>query len=1392
VGIGTSSPRVLLDLAKANNVGQVLLIGETSTNIRTGFGLDSSTAGMRIFCPNVASEAIYMGGISTSDGSTWTRNHSFGIAGKNSWLNEQGGNVGIGTSSPSATLTVIATNNTGSRIQLGTASTSTFMDANKVNDFMVLTAPFGNNPASVSNAGAKWGIKMNGSIDGINTKGKAACIYAVSEDGAGYNRTVGMALHTSGFDLDNAERVRITNGGYVGIGTSTTTSGLQIQTEGTNTASGSFLFVRSTNASFGGGAIGVGYQYAAAVGNNYTPFRIRGGSTNAIFTINSSGTVYAGDTTGAVIYGNHDPYYTFNQDTNTGMDWAAADTLTFKTGGTERLRIDTNGNVGIGTTVQNQKLSIYPGTTGGISLQDSGGTTRSYFFIDNTNPTYSTGIRTTNYYIDFDSSGGAQNAIRFYTGTGAIGTGTERMRVTGTGNIGIGTSSPISKLNAYASGSNLSVLKIDGGNGTLFEVTDQLSGSLFSVNTIAGLPVMEAFSNNRVVMGKYNANDFVISGSRVGIGTSNPSNKTTIEADATGVSFADNGIGQLVIRGATNTAKRLALGIDTTNNIGVIQSQLYGTGQYPLALNPAGGSVGVGVLTNLSTVGVGSSAATTLGLLRTGVIAVGGNIGPSINFYLAQNATTSLTGDVNLARITTNPIDNWGGRMLFLTKNADANNGSAPTEKMRLTEDGNLGIGTSSPTGKLEVRTNAASTYVFTGTSTSGYTTTFTMDDTASYFGHDSAVRSIIFRTDSTARLTIKNDGNVGIGTTVPSALLHTVTTTAGSTVIRADGTSGTLFSVVDDLSDSLMSVNNSAGLPVFEVFANDRIVGGQYGVNDFVVINNKVGIGTNNPSGKLHVSGSNATSIIDGLSIGRGSGNVVTNTVIGNGALSSNTTGFYNSAIGYKALYSNTFGEYNTAVGYQALFSNTEGINNDAFGAQSLYSNTFGYSNSAFGMYSMYSNTIGNNNSAFGYGTLYENIEGNLNCAFGAQVLRNNTLGNYNNSFGYESMRYNTTGENNSAFGAYALRKNTTGIKNNAFGNWALESNTFGYHNNAFGYLALTLNTIGNNNSAFGYRSLYSNTTGSNNNSFGYKALFANTTSNNNAFGYQALYTSTTGSRNSAFGHMALRNLTTASDNTAFGYKTLLSGSNGQFSQRNTAMGSRASEAGGGVSNSAFGFEALRYSGFNANSAFGAYTLRNQRTTGTANSNSAFGYKALINNISGYTNSAFGANAGTTVTGGINLTIIGASAEPSSATATNQITLGNSSVTSLRCQVTTITALSDFRDKTDITDIQLGLSFVEKLRPVTFKWDRREWYTDGNRDGSKKDSVIQAGFIAQELKALQEEEGVEFLKLVYEDNPDKLEATPGNLMIPLIKAVQELSTKVKTLEAKVQILESK
>ena len=64
------------------------------------------------------------------------------------------------------------------------------------------------------------------------------------------------------------------------------------------------------------------------------------------------------------------------------------------------------------------------------------------------------------------------------------------------------------------------------------------------------------------------------------------------------------------------------------------------------------------------------------------------------------------------------------------------------------------------------------------------------------------------------------------------------------------------MLTVSDDLSDSLLRVNDAAGLPVFEVFASDTVVAGQYGQNDLVVTGNRVGIGTAAPSGTLHVHG--------------------------------------------------------------------------------------------------------------------------------------------------------------------------------------------------------------------------------------------------------------------------------------------------------------------------------------------------------------------------------------------------------------------------------------------------------------------------------------------------------------------------------------------------------
>mgnify|MGYP001605682478 FL=1 len=149
--------------------------------------------------------------------------------------------------------------------------------------------------------------------------------------------------------------------------------------------------------------------------------------------------------------------------------------------------------------------------------------------------------------------------------------------------------------------------------------------------------------------------------------------------------------------------------------------------------------------------------------------------------------------------------------------------------------------------------------------------------------------------------------------------------------------------------------------------------------------------------------------------------------------------------------------------------------------------------------------------------------------------------------------------------------------------------------------------------------------------------------------------------------------------------------------------------------------------------------------------------------------NTAFGAAAGNTLTTGSNDTFVGYDAQPSAVGASNEITLGNSSIATLRCQVTSITALSDIRDKTDIVPLTTGLSTVMALNPVRFTWNMR----DGGKVGVKD-----SGFIAQDLQTVDDE----WLRLVYAENPEKLEASYGRLIPVLVKAIQELKAEVDLL----------
>ena len=195
-------------------------------------------------------------------------------------------------------------------------------------------------------------------------------------------------------------------------------------------------------------------------------------------------------------------------------------------------------------------------------------------------------------------------------------------------------------------------------------------------------------------------------------------------------------------------------------------------------------------------------------------------------------------------------------------------------------------------------------------------------------------------------------------------------------------------------------------------------------------------------------------------------------------------------------------------------------------------------------------------------------------------------------------------------------------------------------------------------------------------------------------------------------------------------------------------------------------GKSALQYATGINNIALGKAALQSV-TTGDANV--ALGNGAL-QSCEGNDNVAVGRNAGVTATTGANNIFIGRAAEGSTITSSNEINLGNSSHTVIRAAVTSITSLSDERDKKNIEDSEYGLDFINSLRPVKFEWDAR--------DGVKKD-IKDLGFIAQDLQKVDDD----YLGLVYNENPEKLEANYGKLIPVLVKAIQDLSKELNELK---------
>jgi hypothetical protein len=416
-----------------------------------------------------------------------------------------------------------------------------------------------------------------------------------------------------------------------------------------------------------------------------------------------------------------------------------------------------------------------------------------------------------------------------------------------------------------------------------------------------------------------------------------------------------------------------------------------------------------------------------------------------------------------------------------------------------------------------------------------------------------------------------------------------------------------------------------------------------------------------------------------------------------------------------------------NTAVGYLALSNLTSGAKNISIGSYSGINITSGDENVLIGRSA---GNYFNSSDLVAVGTATLASINDANCDGTVAV-------------GYQALTALTEGIGNTALGYQSADSLTTSGYNTAVGYQALSSEVQGTHNVALGYQALFSQNKGSavvtGNIGIGVEAGYHNDTGVYNVLIGYKAgtgVDGNSNSNNVGIGFEALNGVEDGSQNTAVGKEALKSVTSG--------------------QWNTGLGDRA---GDGITTG------------NANICIGT-------TSDVVNTGSS---QIAIGN-------------GATVSGGNGIAIGEVTASG------NNFSFGKSG--NVVTNDFTTNALwnrsSDIRKKKNIKDANLGLEFINDLRTVTFQWKPSEEHPEEwknftiDEEGKKvyaemNTDIVMHGMIAQEVKKALDKCGIDTFGGWGEDSNGCQTLSIEMFVLPLIKAVQELSAKVTELESKLK-----
>lgn len=844
VGIGTSSPGAALDiangpLARITNDSATLRLRSSSTNANYGeLAIDSSgttylssqTGNLFLSSQAASGQVLFRSG-----------------GGVERMRIDSAGNLGIGTTSPAARLHVSGSNTslvldrTGAEPAIDFRVSGTqvgqvrgvsgggirFTDATAGTEHVRITST-GNVGIGTASPTAILHTKTAGG-EGLRIQGTASSAIIRFTDAAdastgfiGQNTTFDIYNQNSTamrFGTGNTERMRIDNVGFVGVGVSPspwdTTRYKSIQLGNF----GAYIAGRSNSIN----VLSLGSNAYAASGDVWTYnsasqasrydqdygqhkwFTAPSGTAGTAITwtqamtLDASGNLGIRTATPTNYSGSGYNSIAINGTTGGILEFQGngtqaarltgwSNTFAVHTNNAERVRVDSTGNVGIGTSLPGAKLEVSNGanSNGAIKISATGTTTGQFASM-----TYETG--TANWVVGTEagsgrffvySSASAQDLIRctgganggselYAKGSGVIAFHTassvERMRVDASGNLALGTSLASARLQVQGNGSqDLGFFQQGGTSNALIAVNHQdAPGTNASARPVVslrkggttmfnlscdggsstqGLTYFESFgaTGGQIFITNGGERMRLDASGNLGLGTSTPGYRLDVDHGAGVARFRNGttGYGSIALGASATAANNCQLASDGSGNF-IIYKGVPGSGTEQLRLTSQG-SLGVGVS---APVGVGGS----VGVHVSGPAASN----PSLRLTNADTGTTATDGSAifvgNAAGAGTGSLNvyNYEAAPIALFTSA--------TERMRIDASGNVGIGTNNPTAFIDVVAPSSADTVLKMSKTGSHNQTIKATGGGLTIGVDT--------TDgNTERVRVQTSGNVLIG----------------------------------------------------------------------------------------------------------------------------------------------------------------------------------------------------------------------------------------------------------------------------------------------------------------------------------------------------------------------------------------------------------------------------------------------------------------------------------------------------------------------------------------------------------------------------------------------------------------------------------------------------